>query len=196
MHEDEKVSFDPGFSEFSIRFPVEIPQILSEIAELKSLHRKKFEFQRIEARLIPIIKSSAYIYLGCILWGSYLHYRYRENPREITGNIAKETEAPPDYVKEMDFVLNALEELDGASKYYLRRPSGIGSNINGYFRAYREFVDLNNGFTTMETTSDIKIPEGFRYFESYTDEALEELREKIYKIINSGKIESLAGLSR
>jgi len=193
MHED-KVKFDPGFSKFSSHFPQELPQILDEIAGLPQPHQKKFQFQRIEAQAVSMIKTSVYVYLGCVLWGSYLLYRHKDDPREITGNIIKEFDGDIDYVKEIDNALASIEKLDRASMYYLRRPTRIEKHLIGYLKIYREFVLLNNSFLKLETTADIIIPENFRHFAEYSPEKLDELRDGIYKVIETGELEKLAAL--
>ncbi len=188
---EEKVKFDPGFSKFSAPFPQDIPEYLEQIAQLPQPHQKKFNFQKLETQAVAMIKKSAYVYLGCMLWGSYIHYRYKDDPREISGNVIKESNAEVDYVREMDEALLAVEKMDKASKYYLRRPMRLDRQFVEYLEAYREFVALNNSFLDMETTADIKIPEKFRYLGEYSAEQLDELRDGIYKVIESDSVEGL-----
>jgi hypothetical protein len=81
----EKVLFDPGFSQFTIIFPRNVYNYLDEIASLKQNHQKKFAFSQLENQIMPIIKRCASFYLGCILWGSYLFWKYKNDVREIEG---------------------------------------------------------------------------------------------------------------
>ena len=194
MHKDEKVNFDPGFHKFSLKFPDEIPLILEELAKLKQPHQRKFEFQKLEAQVVPMIKTCAALYLGCILWGCYLHYRYRDDSREIQGNPAKEADINPDYKTEIEFILGNIEKLDKASVYYLKRPFRIDKKLVDYFKVYGEFVEINNEFTELDITADIKIPASFTYFKDYTNVKLDELKQKIDEIIETGRIEKILEL--
>ncbi|OGI02558.1 MAG: hypothetical protein A2Y25_09630 [Candidatus Melainabacteria bacterium GWF2_37_15] len=194
MHKEEKVNFDPGFYKFSLKFPDEIPHILEELAKLKQPHQKKFEFQKLEAQVVPMIKTCAALYLGCILWGCYLYYKYKDNTKEIQDNPAKEADINPVFKEEIDFILANLEKLDKASVYYLNRPFRIDKRMIDYFKDYREFVELNNSFRELDTTADIKIPASFAYFKDYTPEKLDELKQKIDEIIETGRVEKILEL--
>lgn len=202
MNEQQKVNFDPGFYKFSLAFPEGIPDMLEEIASLKQPHQKKFQFQRVESYIVPFIKNTAYIYLGCILWGSYLHYRHRDNPAVITGNVMKEIEIPEgqekdfNYAADVDYALFSIEKLDKASVYYLKRPLNFDKKLKEFLRAYREFILLNGGFRQLNTTDEIKIPDSFSFFSDYTSQQLDELKDNIYKTIESGRLDGLVRLAR
>ncbi len=189
------VPFDPGYSGFSIQIPAETALIFDQIAKLKQNHKKKFEFQKFEARIIPAIKRCASIYLGCILWGAYLFYRHKDDPREISGNVIMEL--PPekreelDYAKEIDFIAGLAERLNKSSIYYLRRPSKIESFLVPYFDAYREFCRINDNFKSLTRTDRIKLPEEVGHFGNYSSLQLDGLKSRIEEIIASGDIESL-----
>ena len=190
--QNDKVSFDPGFFRHTFAFPPEIVDIISSISSIKQMHTRKFEFQKLEVRLLPIIKSSAAVYLGCTLWGCYLHFSYPHS--EITGNIMKDAEENTDKAGEIELILATIEQLHRASKYYLNRPFRIDDKITNYFRDYRNFAELNNNFAQIAYTSDIKIPDNYLYFKNYSIEQLDELKDKIYKIIESDKITDILDL--
>jgi len=195
MQIDNKVPFDPGFSEFSVNVPDEAMLILDEISKLKQLHKKKYEFQKLEINLTPLIKNCAAIYLGCILWGSYLHNRYKADPKEISGNVIKEMSEDQrgniDYDGEINLIIELINRLDRDSKYYLKKPGKISRDVISYLEAYREFCRLNKNFTELNCTDGIKLPETTAHFENYDEQKLDELKDLIENIINSKKIENL-----
>lgn len=196
--EKQKVPFDPGYSEFVIGFPNDACKYLDEISLLKQNHQKKFAFANLENQITPVIKNLAAFYLGCILWGSYLFWNYKEAPREIEGNyvlsLSEEEKAKINKDEELEYVLEFLNKFEKASKYYLNRSSKIPSEYAKYFEAYRKFVQLNDNFKSLKYTDEIKLPEETAHFESFSKEKLEELKNKIYEIINSEKLESLLNL--
>lgn len=198
--EKQKVNFDPGLHKFSLRFLEGIPELLDEIAGMKQPYQKKFQFQKFEMQVVPMAKNSAYVYLGCILWGCYLLYKYKDNPAEVTGNVMKDIEVPAEgdfnLAADVDYMLESIEKLDKASNYYLKRPLRLDKKFVEYLEAYREFVVINGGFRELNTTDEIKIPEKFSYFANYTAEEIDELGKSINSIIDSGKIEGLAALAK
>ena len=198
MQNSDKVPFDPGFSEFSVKIPVEAPLVLDQIAKLKQPHQKKFEFQKFEMQLTPVIKNCVAVYLGCILWGSYLYHRYKEEPKEIYGNIIKELPEEQrekfDYSGEIEFVIGFIEKINKASNYYLRKPSRIRENLITYCQSYKEFLELNNNFKCLDKTNEIRLPAVVSHFENYDVSKLEELKTKIEEIINSDKIDRILEL--
>lgn len=187
----DKVPFDPGFSKFSVNFAREAVDILDQISALKQPHQRKFQFQRLESYVLPKIKTSASVYLGCILWGCYLHYRYSNDNREISGNVIREMETRPDIAGEIDFITEVLQKINKSSEYYLKRPLKLDNDLIGVFEDYRAFAELNNSFWELTATDQIKIPEKFKKFADYSVEQLEELKTNIRGIIDSGKIEEL-----
>jgi len=198
MQNENKVPFDPGFSEFSVKIPEKASLILDQIAKLKQPHQKKFEFQKFEIQIAPIVKNCAAVYLGCILWGSYLYHRHKDEPKEIYGNIVKELSEEQrknlDYSVEIDFTIEFIEKMNKAGSYYLRKPSKVGAELIPYCEAYKEFVKLNNNFKDLDKTDEIRLPEMLSHFESYDDSKLDELKTKIEEIINSDKIDRLLEL--
>lgn len=194
----DTVPFDPGFSEFSIYIPVEAEAVIDEIARLKKQHQKKFEFQKFEIQVSPALKQRCAVYLGCILWGSYLFYRYKDDPKIISGNIIKdlpeEQQVKVDYVKEIEFLEGFIEKLNSASKYYLKRSSKVGENLSPYLNAYKQFCIINDDFKNTEKTDQIKLPEEVSHFENYDNDKLDNLKKEIEKIISSKNIISILEL--
>ena len=195
---NNKVPFDPGYSKFSAQIPQEVTLVLDQIAGLKKPHQKKFEFQKFEMQVAPAIKNSAAIYLGCILWGSYLSHRYKDDPKEISGNVMKEIPQEQqenfDHNKEIDFLTDFIDKLDKSSIYYLKRPAKSGKELIPYLEAYREFTALNNNFFELDSTDQIKLPGAVAHFENYDAQKLDELKLRIEEIINSGKIDRILEL--
>jgi hypothetical protein len=196
-HED-KVKFDPGFSQFPIGFPRDSQEMLEAVKNLKQPYQRKFEFQKLEMQSVQIIKHCSALYLGCLLWGSYLYYSNKDKPKEIYGNIVMEMDEEKrnklDYGEEIDFILNFIEKLDKSSIYYFKRPANIELKLLDYLKTYKEFAELNDQFRNIKTTDEIKPPKIMSHFENFSQTQFENLRDIIFKIIESKNVKDLLNL--
>ena len=195
MEINNKVPFDPGFSEFSAAIPDSAFLILNDIKNLSQPHKRKFEFQRLQVNLVAIIKSCAAVYLGCVLWGAYLSNRYKGDPRGISGNIimqmSEEQRNEVDYEEELNLIIGLIDRLDKDSRYYLKKPGILTKEIIPYLEAYREFCRLNKNFVELDSTDKIKLPVEAVHFADYDNQKLDELKARIEEIIASKKVETL-----
>lgn len=196
--EKQKVPFDPGFSQFAGNFPPDAYKFLEEIAGLKQNHQKKFAFSNLENQIVPIVRLLVGFYLGCVLWGSYLYWKYKDDVREIENNpvldLSEEEKNKIGYNQEIDFILGFLEKFEKSAKYYLNRSSRLNPEYIKYFETYKEFVDLNDSFKNLKFTNEIKLPRTVEHFENLTSQQLDELKQKIEEIIASGNIENILNI--
>lgn len=200
MHEfDNSVPFDPGFSSISFSFTSNIEVANSEFALLKATHQKKFWLTKYEPVIVEFINKSSAFYLGCMLWGAFIHFRFKNNPKEISGNTTLELNEAElqqlDCAQEVKSILEYIKSFDRDCKYFLNHPANIPPEIEGILENYIEFADINNNFIGVKMTSDIKIPKAYSFFENLAQEQLDELCDKIYAVIESNKIEDLLKIS-
>lgn len=196
MHKfDTTVPFDPGFSAISFSFSENILVAQQEFAQLKANHQKKFWLIKYGPVIVEFIEKSSAFYLGCLLWGSFIHFRFKDEPRQISGNTTESLSEQE--LKELDCAIEAkaileyIKKFDRDCKYFLSQNAKIAPEINEILENYIEFANINNNFIGIKTTSDIKIPKAFKNIEKMTNEQLDELCEKIYSVIESNKIEKL-----
>lgn len=198
LTEITKVKFDPGFSQFATDFPKEAYGYLDEIASLKQNHQKKFAFTHLESQIVPIIKQCASFQLGCILWGSYLFWKYKNDTKEIEGNtllsLSEQEKNELNYCDEIDFILDFIDKFEKSAKFYLKRSSRIDLAYIKYFKSYKQFVKLNDDFKNLKITREIKLPDEVAHFENHSEQKLDELKQKIDEVINSGKLENILSL--
>lgn len=196
---DKAVPFDPGFSKISFSFIENISAATQDYNQLKANHQKKFWLMKFEPTIIDFINKSSAFYLGCILWGSFIHYRFIKTPKEISGNNALKLSAKEleeiDCAIEAKSILHYIENLNRDCKYFLKRSSKVDNFIIKVLNNYIEFAKINNNFINVKNTNDVKIPKDFDYFKDFSNEQLDELCEKIYNIISSNKIEKLLELA-
>lgn len=195
---DKSVPFDPGFSAISFSFIENIVTANQDFNSLKASHQKKFWLTKFESTLIEFINKSTAFYLGCILWGGFIHYRFKDEPKEISGNntlgLSEEELQELDCAIEAKAILRYVESFDRDCKYFLKRPAKTPALITEILENYIEFAGINNNFIGINETNDIKIPKAIDHFKNLSDEQLDVLCEKIYSAIESNKIENLLEL--
>lgn len=193
--EKQKVPFEPGFAEIAQSFPGDALDYLESIKTCKQNHQRKFAFTNLENQIVPLLKSSAAFYAGCVLWASYLYWRYKNDPREIEGNymltLSEEEKEQLAKNEMIDYISEFAEKLEKSAKYYLNRSSKFPADYVKYFDAYRKFAELNNHFKELKYTNEIKLPEEAAHFESFDEAKLEELKKHIDDVIIFGNLETL-----
>lgn len=189
------VPFDPGYSPLSFSFMENIAYVTGDYNQLKAMHQKKFKLSQLEPAILDLISKNASFYLGCMLWGGFLSSRFKDAPKEISGNhtlkLSDEAKASLDCADEAKFSLQYIEFFDKDCKYYLKKPAKVSDFVKEILNNYIEFAQINDNFINVTKTSDIKLPKAFSHFDKLTSKQLDELREKIKEVIAAGKIEKL-----
>lgn len=195
---EKGVPFDPGYSPLSFSFIENIAFTTRDYNQMKIVHQKKFKLSQLMPVVLDLINKSAAFYLGCMLWGGFIKYKFKSDPKEITGNhtkkLTKEAAQQLDCAEEPKFILAYIENLDKDCKYFLKKPAGISPLIIEILNSYIEFAKINNNFLDADKTNDIKLPNVMSHFENLTESQLDDLYEKIKAAIDSGKIEQLLEL--
>ena len=116
MNQFEKgVPFDPGYSQYKFSFIENISYLSEKYSQLKAFHQKKFSFNLVEPSILKLINNCCAFYLGCILWGSFIHYRFKDNSKEIIGNnvneLTEEELKELDFNSEIKFMINYIRTI-------------------------------------------------------------------------------------
>lgn len=195
---EKTVPFDPGYSKLTFSFVENIALVTQEYNYMKANHQKKFWLTKFEPVILDLINKSAAFYLGCMLWGGFIHSRFKENPKEIVGNnvtcLNEEERKNIDCASEVKAILQYIQSFNRDCKYFLNRPAKISAMINEILENYIEFSQINNNFLEVNKTSDVKLPKSFKHFDNLTNNQLDDLCEKIYAAIDSNKIDLLLQL--
>lgn len=195
---NKNVPFDPGFSAISFSFIENIKMANEDFSSLKANHQKKFWLTKFESTLIQFINKASAFYLGCMLWGGFIHYRFIDNPKEISGNnttdLSEQELLELDCAIEVKAILEYIKDFDRNCKYFLKRQIKVSPLINEILENYIEFAKLNNNFINMNKTNEIKLPKAFEHFKTLSHEQLNNLCEKIYSAIESEKMSDLLEL--
>jgi hypothetical protein len=186
------VPFDPGYAPKAFSFIERIQTIKDCYAQLTTNAQKKLWLPGIEPEVMKLIRLNAAFHLGCILWGGFLAYRFKDSPKQIEGNttldLSAEEKKDLDCAADAKAALEYIKNFDRDCKYFLRRGMKIPPEIKEIYENYIEFTELNNNFVNVKTTSDIKVPKAIAHFKDLSNEQLDVLCESIYMIINTEEL--------
>lgn len=192
---DKTVPFDPGYSDIAFSFPMHMDYVLGQYRKVKNNNQKKFMLMQLEKQIIDVIEKATSFYLGCILWGGYISFRFKDTPKEIEGNRTSEyienSEGEWDSAAEVKYIKKFISSFERDCQYLLKRKSKLSENIMPILDSYEEFVDLNGNFVETKSTSDVKVPKVVEHFSNYNEQKLDVLCDLIYKVIENKKIEAL-----
>lgn len=191
----EKVPFDPGFSQISFSFVENIQTAMLEFNKMKTFQQKRFWLAKYEPVIIEFINKHSAFYLGCILWGGLIHFQFKGEPREISGNttenLSKEELENLDCALEVKASLDFIKNFDRDCKYFMNHNAKIPPVIMKILESYIEFAELNNNFIGINNTDQIKTPWAIRHFENLNLDELNNLSNQIHSAIQSKRIENL-----
>lgn len=192
----DKVPFDPGYSAIYVPIIGDIEAFAQEYSKLKASHQKKFWLVKFEPQVTNLIEKNSAFYLGCMLWGGFLHFRFPN--KEITGNstsnISEAERSKFDCAEEVKIVLNFIKNLDRDFVYLLKRHSKVSKFTREILENYVEFAKENKNFIDTKNTNDIKIPELVEHFKDLSPDKLDELYVKIKNAINTSDSNALLNI--
>ena len=83
---ENKVPFDPGFGQFITSFASNFFFVDSEVRKVKDIKQRKMRYKSYESALLKFCDNLTSFYFGAMLYGAYLHNKYKNAPKEIDGN--------------------------------------------------------------------------------------------------------------
>lgn len=186
------VPFDPGYAEKAFSFIDAIKTTQDCYKQLKTKAQKKAWLPQAEEQVVKLIELNSAFYLGCILWGGFLANRFKDSPKEITGNttldLSEEEKNDLDCAADAKAALEYIKNFDRDCKYFLRRGMKIRPVVKEIYENYIEFAELNKQFVDVRTTADVKTPKAIEHFKDLSNDMLDVLCESIYMIINTEKL--------
>ena len=187
----KKVPFDPGFAPYVLVFSTTYYYMDAEIRKFKNANQRKMKYKSFESGLLKLCDNLISFYFGGMLYGAYLKNKYKENPMELEGNDFYGLN--PDECKQGDVSIEVLA-LEKFIKSNDRNPFAtrkINPKYISIIDAYIEFLEINNYFTDVKTTNDIKIPSMLSYISKYKEKSLDEVMATIEDAISAKKPEKL-----
>src|SRR5574344_198982 len=195
---NKTVPFDPGYKVLSFPFMGSVDMLNQQFSALKANHQKKFWLIKNEYKIVDFIRKNTAIYLGCMLWGAFLAYRFKKNPIEIVGNntvgLSKEALQNLDCASEVKFALEYIKLLERDMKYYVGKSFKIDNIIPEILENYIEFNEINDNFKEIKFTNQVLLPKRFEHFSNFSENDLDILCEKIFDAISHVSHEDILNL--
>ncbi len=187
MNFENGVPFDPGFVQHISAIIPNIEYAYGNLNRYKNFGQKKAQFKMLYPKLIGLIDNYIGFYTGCILWAEAIKTL---NTKPITGNFCCGGEYNEDEtLQEVNFLIEYLNYLPKDVKYYLGQNYTLDSTDLKILEAYKEFLKVNKGFTKVEKTDDIVIPECIK-----SSDDVKKIFDKVEEVIESGKLSELKEL--
>lgn len=187
----EKISFDPGFGPYVLVFSTTYDYMQREVKKFKNANQRKTKYKFFEGGLMKLCDNLTSFYLGCMLYGAYLKNRFKDAPREITDNDLYGLDIDEcrngDITIEVSSIKTFVENND-KNPFATKK---INPKYLSIIKDYEEFLELNNYFTDIKTTDQIKIPSRFSYINKYSEANLDKVLATINEAISAKKIEKL-----
>ena len=121
-----------------------------------------------------------------MLWA----FSIKSMDKPITGNYCFGGEYIEDEtLQEVRFLREYLKVLPKEVKYYIGKDYAINSNNFKILDMYEEFLKDNLGFTKVENTKDLKLPNSIKI-----NLNSQEIIEKIENVLDTGKLFELTKL--
>ena len=179
-----KALFDPGFNPILNHFIPVYTEFLTVFNSTNKPQNKKKIYLVNAPLLKSSLKSTVGFWKGCMLWALWLKHYFNLNPQPIEGNtmlnIGEEEIA---FINQQNEIIeNYFNNYSSDVKKYLGVSAQLPSSYRKIFDDYRKFTELNNHFTTVKMTNELKLPES--YNKEYSNEEMENLFNSIQEIIN------------
>ncbi len=184
----QTVKFDPGMGEFVLDFNNFINELYSQMMSFKTIHQKRARFKIYASKIEKYMKNNIAFYLGCLLWAYTIHNENIKAPKDIVGNpflnMSDDEKENYDYLIQVNFLENYFDCFERDTLYYTGKKVEISNEWKEILSLYAEFLELNKGFVSTKTTTDIKLPEKVMNMN-----LKEDINSIIQKAISTGDLE-------
>ena len=190
----EKVPFDPGIGKFVSCFSQDMEYAMGQVLAAKSPNQRKFKFQILYPKMLSFFENITGFYSGCLLWAYYIKNSQNGAEKEITGNNFYgqdfENNDKFDFLYEINYLISYFEKFEKDTKFFLNKPVKPDEHWLFIAKTYEKFLKINNNFTRVKTTSDLKIPDNFK-----PKASLDEIKQGFDKVLANGKLQEFISSS-
>ena len=187
MNIEKEVPFDPGFVQHIGAIMPNIEYVYSSIGRFRNFGQKKNQFKNIFPQIKKLVENYLGFYSGCILWAEVIK---SGDEKPITGNFCCGSEYnEAETLEEVNFLTAYLNQLPKDVKYYIGQNSEVDENDIKILNVYRDFLKVNKGFTAVEKTTDLVIPDSIKFSKD-----TKEILAKIEEVIENGRLFELKSI--
>ena len=183
------VLFDPGYSKYTLAFSQNIDAAYNVLFSIKSPHQRKFKFQLVYPQLLKLLEHTVSLYLGCLLWATFITNKFSIEPKDILDNDYLDKQVDEESMLfEVNYAIKYIDKLKKDCKYYLGKNCNLPDDWSLVRDVYKEFLIINNFLVNAKTTADIKLPERIK---KVSDDDLSKILETIEIVIKNGEFKEL-----
>jgi hypothetical protein len=179
----QAILFDPGYAQHTTILSISAEYIYAGLEQFKNFGQKKFQFKMAYPKLKHMADNNVGFCLGSLLWAVYIKslgdVTIEGNP--CLGGEYDEAET----VEEADYSIAFFDRLKKHAKYYINENYDINPLDIEILKLYKEFLILNKGFTSTNTTAQLELPKGFSIPEA---KDCKTIYNKIQEVTQTGKL--------
>ena len=177
------LEFDPGFGPYVMAFQGTVEYLYSDINRFSVFSQRKIKFRQYYKKILDVFNNNLGFYVGCLMWAAYikLHKNQPILNNECFGQKFDETEN----TSETDFMIRFVELFPKDMKYFIGANFEFDKNVMKVLETYKEFLTINEGFVSTQTSDDIKLPSKLK------TEGADTFKEKIDSVIKTKDLSKL-----
>lgn len=177
------VQFDPGFTAYISAIVPNIEYIYSNINKYKNFGQKKNFFKMHASKIHELLDNYIAFYLGCMLWADAVK-TIKDTP--VLNNFCCGSEYnEEETLFEIMFTTEYAKQFVKDMKYYAGKDIIIEDYKFDILDAYKDFLKVNEGFTKLSKTDDIKLPKKLKQL---SDDDAKTVIDSIEKILENGNL--------
>lgn len=188
---NNKIPFDPGLGQFALVFSTSYLYMDAQVRKFKSASQRKMKYKAYEPSIMKLCDNLISFYFCGMLYGAYIKNKYENSPKEIEGNAFLGVDIQECINGDVTLEVKTLEKFIKNNDKSMFATQKINPKYHFIIDNYVEFLEINNYFTDVKTTADLKVPSGLAYINDFSAKELDELWQHIEACINSKKNEKI-----
>lgn len=180
------VQFDPGFTAYISAIIPNIEAVYNTLDRYKNFGQKKNFFKMYSAKIHKLVEDYIAFYLGCMLWANAV--RTVKGAPVLNNFLCGSEYNEEETLFEVVFTTEYAKQLEKDMKYYAGKDIQIEDYKFEILNAYKEFLKINEGFTKLSKTDDIKLPQCLK---ALSDNEAKTVIDNIEKILEKGDLQEL-----
>ena len=185
------VPFDPGLGQFVLTFSTTYFYLDAQVRKFKNINQRKMKYKAYEPSLFKLCDNLISFYFCGMLYGAYLKNKYKNNPAQIEGNAFLGLSVEDCIQGDVTIEVQTLEKFIKNNDRNPFATKQINPKYIAIIDSYIEFLEVNNYFTSVKTTADLKIPQKLSYIDEFSDAKLDEIYDVLNDCIDAKKVEKI-----